>query len=701
MPRLFFMLLLAVTLAAFVPVGAAPVPKVPRDPTKDRDGNPLPKGATARLGSRPFHGQARPLAFSTDGQKLLSIPNPERVLAWETDTGTPLPPRPIKWAAESDGEQAIADVIAGNRAIWITQPINKAMPDQTDPKAVSTAYSFDLADGGEVARVKFTGRVLSDVLAHQTFEVAVSADGKYLAVAPEQTKTVVVFDMETGKHLHTQKTGEFGGYVHISPDSKTLYVAEHKQPLRRFELLSGKELPSVAGTDGSIDLFEASADGKRLAARSQVSRDNEGKQFDTFLTVHDMANNKPLGKLELGGIPLDFGFAGSDAVIVLSSGFNPPFPRTYTISRWNATTLKKEWQVRAPTLPDWIFFRLIVSPDGKRFVFTDQTNFVHMYDAVTGKMVIEPYGHDTLVSWVGFSQDGQRITTVGWDGVRTWTPSGERKNFVSLPELSRGRIHPTLLGEHPVWVTLAEDGKSAQLVGWDLVSGKIGWRMPVDGDGPERILTSDGKKCVGIAWNAAKLLWDVTVYDGPSSKKLHSWTYDKVDKRGGVGWWPMALSADGNTLFVGADGIVGWDVSTGKETLRIKAGWFEPDRGEAAFPMAVSSDGKRIAVIRAERQLGYFVRVFDIMTGDELAAHVLDDVYHPALRFSPSGKQVAVLNVRGRTVHVCDAASSEKPPRKLVGDSSRAWCAAFSPNEASLAVGYEDGTTLIWDLSAK
>jgi WD40 repeat protein len=53
---------------------------------------------------------------------------------------------------------------------------------------------------------------------------------------------------------------------------------------------------------------------------------------------------------------------------------------------------------------------------------------------------------------------------------------------------------------------------------------------------------------------------------------------------------------------------------------------------------------------------------------------------------------------------VCDAESSATPPRKLDGHSGsnyRAWCAAFSPNGASLAVGYADGTALVWDLSAK
>src|SRR5262245_56688644 len=126
MLRLYFTLILPLALTVFVPVAAAPVPKEPGT-AKDRDGNPLPKGATARLGSRTFVGPGLgDLTFSTDGKKLLTTTDPERVLAWDVDTGKALPAVPFKWGEESDGERAIADTIAGDRAIWITQPINKA-----------------------------------------------------------------------------------------------------------------------------------------------------------------------------------------------------------------------------------------------------------------------------------------------------------------------------------------------------------------------------------------------------------------------------------------------------------------------------------------------------------------------------------------------------------------------------------------------
>lgn len=250
--------LLSLSLAT-VSISAAPVPKLPVDPTKDRDGNPLPKGATARLGSRPFHGKGlNGLAFSADGKLLMAFADVDHVSVWDTGTGKTLFAMPLKGGGGSNGEQTIASTIVNNRVIWITQSINLAAPDRINAKAVSTAHAFDLPDGSELARGRFTGRVNFDTLPHRTWSAAVGADGKYLAVALEKTKSVKVFEMATGKRLHTQTlTGVGNPGVYISPDSKTLYVSEYKKPLRRFELASGQELSEVAGTDDEVDMIAA------------------------------------------------------------------------------------------------------------------------------------------------------------------------------------------------------------------------------------------------------------------------------------------------------------------------------------------------------------------------------------------------------------------------------------------------------------
>ena len=186
----------------------------------------------------------------------------------------------------------------------------------------------------------------------------------------------------------------------------------------------------------------------------------------------------------------------------------------------------------------------------------------------------------------GLLSDGERITTVGRDGVRTWTPTGS-EGAASLPELTRGWIHPTLLGEHLVWMTLKEDGKSVELVGWDREKGKIGWRMPTEVLEPVRVLSNDGKRTVLVSRNKQQLILDVTVYDGLVGKKLHAWSL-RPDQLNTGGLGPMALSPNGETLYIGGHGIAAYDVKSGKQNSRIEIGEVERVESYSNTPLVLS-----------------------------------------------------------------------------------------------------------------
>jgi WD40 repeat protein len=223
--------------------------------------------------------------------------------------------------------------------------------------------------------------------------------------------------------------------------------------------------------------------------------------------------------------------------------------------------------------------------------------------------------------------------------------------------------------------------------------------MPLGADVPERPLTLDGKRVIGAALDAKLGCWDVSVYDGPTGKKPAAWTV-AAPPRSSV-HPALALSGDGKVLF-GFDGdVVGRDPATGKETVRVKTGPVEMPGG-TYFPVqvATSFDGTRIVVVQRNSEgPNRTLRVFDVKTGKELAAHDIGPAYFPALLFDRTGSRVAVYH-NASQVLVCNAEGNAEP-RKLDPGSVRSTCAAFSPNGASLAVGYEDGTALIWDLTAK
>src|SRR2546421_427370 len=80
-------------VAGLVVAGGGSLALAQGGPGTDRDGDALPEGALARMGTLGFRGVAAPLAFSPDGKVLASGATSwrsERVILWEAATGRPL-----------------------------------------------------------------------------------------------------------------------------------------------------------------------------------------------------------------------------------------------------------------------------------------------------------------------------------------------------------------------------------------------------------------------------------------------------------------------------------------------------------------------------------------------------------------------------------------------------------------------------------
>lgn len=275
----------------------------------------------------------------------------------------------------------------------------------------------------------------------------------------------------------------------------------------------------------------------------------------------------------------------------------------------------------------------------------------------------------------------------------TWTLKGEVKSTTYAPELRRRRLRWNWFDEGPVWVAHAEDGKSGELVGWDLEKNRIAWRLPLGTELPERTFSHDGKRAVCLRGDGKTAKIAVTVYDGPSGKKLHEWELPDVEYQDFYKYPPMTLSGDGKLLFVVGAGAVGRDVTNGREKVKVDS--VKINVFDWTDTVAISPDGKCIAITRGRSSLA----VYDVKTSKLLASHSIQPYHYPDIRFSPEGKRVAA-GVPFSGVFVCDAKSDAKP-LKFAADQGHAMCLAFSPNGASLAAGYTDGTAIIWDLTAK
>ena len=680
MTRFLSVLALLTLTSAIIP--AAPVPVVPPDPTKDREGNPLPKGATARLGSLAFRGTSMyGLWYSADGKNVYAWDR-EQMIGWDAGTGKRLERGPFPLGQKFKGYHP---VYAGDRLISFEETYaNDGSNRLLGRTAVVTG-----PDGKVISRVDCSSRALGNVSPRAPGNFAVSRDGTRAAHMSDD-RTVRAFDLTTGKEIFKEKigTGQLAGVV-LAPDGKTLFVQEVSKSVRRFSLPDGKELSPLAVDEGRLSALVVSVDGA-LAVSQVAVWDKTALNPQSFAVIHDLVTGKAIGKIEPDGRSSCGPMIGSEAILVVSSTVRPPAPRTVTLARWNLKTLKKEWEIQDSG-------GMVVSPDGKRMALSNLAG-VRIFDAATGKRLDTTAAHPHPIDRVEFSADGETVTTRCQAAVMTWTLRGERKSAADPPELWDGRWDGPRRDSPRAWFEIGADGKTVELAGGHFDNRKGAWRMPLGADVPERPLTHDGKRVIGAVFDAKQSRWDVTVYDGPAAKKIVTWT---VPAQPGQAHPAMVLSGDGKTLF-GFDGdVVGRDPETGKEKVRVKTGPVAISPGTYfPFQVATTADGARIAVVQQNQKGGSStLRVFEVKTGKELAAHDIGRPYYPALLFNPTGSRVAVWNVEAGVL-VCDAGGPAEP-RKLDAGHARPTCAAFSPNSANLVVGYQDGTALVWDLTAK
>src|SRR5581483_7602309 len=97
----------------------------------------------------------------------------------------------------------------------------------------------------------------------------------------------------------------------------------------------------------------------------------------------------------------------------------------------------------------------------------------------------------------------------------------------------------------------------------------------------------------------------------------------------------IRFAPDGKTLIsMGIDGVRVWNSATGKPVRHFGAGVMP------AF-IALSSDGRRIALSRWHAGTGGPVEIWDVATGKLI--HKMGDRHYRQIDFSPDGRQLAAL----------------------------------------------------------
>lgn len=192
----------------------------------------------------------------------------------------------------------------------------------------------------------------------------------------------------------------------------------------------------------------------------------------------------------------------------------------------------------------------------------------------------------------------------------------------------------------------------------------------------------DGKTLVSASWDKTVRRWDL-------EKGKPSTLEAKVDLTAHA-----CLNTDGTVLAVGVDkGAKVWDLKAGKV-----AATFER-KDDGATRLALSPDGKTLAMTERERRKDPVVLLFDVANGkqtQELKGHVTT-IYSVA--FSADGKSLVSADSDG-IARLWDVKAG-KLIRKFSGDVNPSlWDARLSPDGKLLATAgtAPDNAVRLWDV---
>jgi WD40 repeat protein len=653
----------------------------------DRNGDPLPEGAIARLGTpRLVNPFAQTLAFLPDGKTL--------AVATGGTTGGTL----RLWAIGSGRERRrftppVSEFFSPLISCFAISPDGKLFAAGCQN---CVTYVWEADTGKELRQFEEKRAVVTTL--------AFSPDGKRLAVwSYPGPRPVRVWDVASGQCLATMENSSAAALLAFSADGKVL-TASHRGPpdwnfliLTRWDAATGKELRrnkvKVDGktmwggcfsTDGRL-LAHPTADGKVIRLidtdTGQEVRRTEGEVF----------------------WPSSIAFSANGNWMTSSSPDG-------TIRVWETATGKVRHRIQVPRAR---FQRVALSHDGKLLaisVFGEEE--IRLYDVPSGKPLHAFGGHRSGHLTVAFAPDGKTVVTVGHDGLksqgnrdwamwslRRWDPASGKELGATHEDLGERADYNVFSPDGRLLATVIYDGT---LRLWDVAAGKElrRWKVPVVSSrqfvGQKEIARTPPRPAIGVPVFSAnsKLLF------APAEKTLHRWEVDT-----GKELPPVALGIKAWSLSCFATADPRMVLVAGSGTSRPSLALFDPDAGETVRQFSVVSVGQNyheaVGVSPDGRTLvfqdGKDIRLLEMETGQERGKFTGGTVFVKTIAFSPDGRFLAVSGHRDNAIRVWQLPSGE-PVRKLEGMAGCVTSLVFSSDSRRLVSAGHDNTALAWDV---
>jgi WD40 repeat protein len=595
--------------------------------------------------------------------------------------------------AEKARDVALSQVLVARSRKFLAQPL--------DAGVLYGVEAMQLVDSPEtranLLELVQTAPTLEAVLGEIAYvhQMVFSPDGTRLATAGQLAVSgmgqgrVAMWDLETRSPLWVRSVEKNVVHLAFAPDGKSLFAVQSTPALLRLDVQSGAttdvrplEAPGVVPIESWLQDHQMSQDGKALLAMGKGSLLQWDLQNATAQNIRLPSADQAgyVASLALGyGERKQLAIAtyntlwlwepdnerwreiqrlGDPGPIALSPNGNViAFADSRSVSVWNGKAGKAKRLVELKDKPS----SLIWSPDGTKLAIggKDGTVAVHFEELPNGWPVIELYGQDSEILAMAFSSDGRWLTSVSRSSrIALWNLqfAAIRQGVDKEPVLTRPRLG-TRLNQIPGTKGLALNGDGS---------------LVLSGDKSGAVILSN--------LEAGKRIVSFNPFSDPRLAQT------------------VALSGDGSKI-----AILGGKKAT---LMDVKKGT-RIERAADLRSITFSEDGTRMA------STGQDVQIWnaDSMTplGDPIPIHLIDPITHKAakealtfagigtaLAFSRDGKWLAVgAGSDAYLVNLSDQSTRERIIFGVGDELIRS--IAFSPDNALLVAGMQDGSISLWD----
>ena len=457
------------------------------------------------------HGdEVRSAVFKSDGKLVLTASNDKTARVWEAATGAMLtaleghtdavntavfnPNGTVVVTASNDKSARIWDVATGRMLRTLAghaAAVNTAVfsPDGKSVLTASndgTAMIWDAASGERVAVLK----------GHQNWVTSAvfSPDGtKVLTASIDHTARI--WDASTGGALDVlQGHNERLFTAFFSPDGKQVITSSADKTARIWNTRSAaRNSFDLAGSNWAASF---SRDGERILT---ASADKRVRVWDAHTGVSVQVLKPKFRRGEENDI--DYVAFSPDGTRIVGVAWGAAF-------LWEAS---KGIQLR--TLGGYVpssgspITSAAFSPDSKRILIISRDPNPVVWDADTGKEVMELEGHDDTVNGGVFSPDGKFILTASDDGTaRLWnSDTGAQLKVLNGHE---ARLSSAVFNSDGTRVLTASDDQTARI--WDATTGNQLQRLKGHrGKVNSALFNLDGTRAVTASDDTTARVWDV------------------------------------------------------------------------------------------------------------------------------------------------------------------------------------------------